>query len=157
MRNIVKKFVVIFLATIITLSNFLNVNSIFSAENLALATGYVNIPSWITKKELNVRSQPSQKNSKILGTIPDGSSVKIINATTEDEDNDNFRQGWYKVSYKNLTGYVFGDYIKIPQQEKIYTPSNSTAIKGIDLSYHQNNIDWQKVKNSGVKFVIIRG
>ena len=50
MRNIVKKFVVIFLATIITLSNFLNVNSIFSAENLALATGYVNIPSWITKK-----------------------------------------------------------------------------------------------------------
>ena len=73
------------------------------------------------------------------------------------EDNDNFRQGWYKVSYKNLTGYVFGDYIKIPQQEKIYTPSNSTAIKGIDLSYHQNNIDWQKVKNSGVKFVIIRG
>lgn len=157
MRNIVKKFVVIFLATIITLSNFLNVNSIFSAENLALATGYVNIPSWITKKELNVRSQPSQKNSKILGTIPNGSSVKIINATTEDEDNDNFRQGWYKVSYKNLTGYVFGDYIKIPQQEKIYTPSNSTAIKGIDLSYHQNNIDWQKVKNSGIKFVIIRG
>ena len=50
-----------------------------------------------------------------------------------------------------------GDYIKIPQQEKIYTPSNSTAIKGIDLSYHQNNIDWQKVKNSGIKFVIIRG
>ena len=55
MRNIVKKFVVIFLATIITLSNFLNTNSIFAAENLALATGYVNIPSWITKKELNVR------------------------------------------------------------------------------------------------------
>ena len=29
-------------------------------------------------------------------------------------------------------------------------------LKGIDVSYCQTNIDWQKVKNSGVDFVIIR-
>lgn len=29
-------------------------------------------------------------------------------------------------------------------------------IKGIDVSHHQKNIDWQKVKNTGIEFVIIK-
>ena len=32
----------------------------------------------------------------------------------------------------------------------------SDILKGIDVSKHQGDIDWEKVKNSGVKFVIIR-
>lgn len=31
------------------------------------------------------------------------------------------------------------------------------TIKGIDVSKHNGNIDWNKVKNDGVKFAIIRG
>ena len=30
-------------------------------------------------------------------------------------------------------------------------------IKGIDISAHQQNIDFEKVKKSGIEFVIIRG
>lgn len=33
----------------------------------------------------------------------------------------------------------------------------SVKIKGIDVSSHQGNINWKKVKASGIKFVIIRG
>ena len=29
-------------------------------------------------------------------------------------------------------------------------------VKGIDVSKHQGEIDWQKVKDSGVEFVILR-
>lgn len=32
----------------------------------------------------------------------------------------------------------------------------SDILKGIDVSKHQGDIDWEKVKNSGVKFVMIR-
>ena len=31
-----------------------------------------------------------------------------------------------------------------------------TAIKGIDVSKHNGKINWSKVKDSGIKFVIIR-
>ena len=30
------------------------------------------------------------------------------------------------------------------------------ATKGIDVSYWQKNIDWDKVKSAGIKFAIIR-
>ncbi len=30
------------------------------------------------------------------------------------------------------------------------------AIKGIDVSKHNGYINWKKVKNDGIKFVIIR-
>lgn len=39
---------------------------------------------------------------------------------------------------------------------RVVKPSNATA-EGIDVSYHQGTIDWEKVKNSGqVDFAIIR-
>lgn len=39
---------------------------------------------------------------------------------------------------------------------RVVKPSNATA-QGIDVSYHQGTIDWEKVKNSGqVDFAIIR-
>lgn len=34
--------------------------------------------------------------------------------------------------------------------------SGASKVYGIDVSYYQGNIDWKKVKNSGVEFVIIR-
>ncbi|MEE3357804.1 MAG: glycoside hydrolase family 25 protein [Lachnospiraceae bacterium] len=40
--------------------------------------------------------------------------------------------------------------------ELTYSDSNYTSKRGIDVSYHQGDIDWIKVKNSGVEFVYIR-
>lgn len=41
---------------------------------------------------------------------------------------------------------------------KLLTPPQDTsnAISGIDVSYHQGDIDWQAVADSGVEFAIIR-
>jgi len=37
-----------------------------------------------------------------------------------------------------------------------YTGSEYTALRGIDVSEHQNEINWQSVKNDGVQFAMIR-
>jgi GH25 family lysozyme M1 (1,4-beta-N-acetylmuramidase) len=37
-----------------------------------------------------------------------------------------------------------------------YEDSDYTSRMGIDVSYHQGDIDWEKVKSSGVEFVYIR-
>lgn len=37
-----------------------------------------------------------------------------------------------------------------------YTGSEYTALRGIDVSEHQGEIDWQSVKNDGVQFAMIR-
>lgn len=40
--------------------------------------------------------------------------------------------------------------------EQNLNQGGNTMLKGIDVSYHQGSIDFQKVKNSGIDFVIIR-
>lgn len=39
---------------------------------------------------------------------------------------------------------------------KYLTCLSGESVLGIDVSYHQGDIDWQKVKESGVEFVMIR-
>lgn len=46
----------------------------------------------------------------------------------------------------NMPGYA----------EAIAARQNSSCKKGIDVSYHNGDIDWQAVKNSGIEFAIIR-
>ena len=57
------------------------------------------------------------------------------------------------------------DYAEIPNQVGTYTNSESNdssnnspkvEIKGIDVSKYQGNIDWQKVKDAGIKFAMLR-
>lgn len=164
MRNLIKKFSAIFLASIICFCSFQNSSYIFAAENSILAKGYVHVTS--APDKLNVRSKPST-SSKIIGTIDHGKSVNIIDSVAKitkiyDKDSKSYTNvvtdPWYKISYSNGYGYVSADhnYVKLSNEDKPYQPSNSTAIKGIDVSYHQGDIDWKKVKNSGVKFAIIR-
>lgn len=154
-----RKFLAIFLASMISFCSFQNLSYSFAAENSTLSKGYVDIPSWISTRELNVRSKPSTSASKI-GSIKNGSSVNILDsiAKVAKVDGKNVvTDPWYKISYSNGFGYVSADYIKLLGEDKSYIPSNTTTIKGIDVSYHQGNINWTKVKNDGVKFAIIRG
>lgn len=37
-----------------------------------------------------------------------------------------------------------------------FSNSNKPLMKGIDVSVHNGNIDWQKVKNAGIQFAILR-
>ncbi len=42
------------------------------------------------------------------------------------------------------------------EDDTVVLTAASTTYKGIDVSVHQKEIDWQKVKNSGVSFAILR-
>jgi uncharacterized protein YraI len=55
----------------------------------------------VTAKVLNVRSGPS-KTYKKVGSLKKGAPVTITST----------KSGWYKVTYKSLTGYVYAKYIK---------------------------------------------
>lgn len=158
MRNLIRKFLAIFLASMIIFCNFQNLSYTFAAEISILAKGYVDIPSWISTRDLNVRSEPSASATKI-GSIKHGSSVNILDSIakiTKVNNKNVVTNPWYKVSYSNKSGYVSADYIKLLGEENPYIPNNKTAIKGIDVSYHQGDINWKKVKDDGVKFAIIR-
>ncbi|MEG0856891.1 MAG: hypothetical protein RSG52_10500 [Terrisporobacter sp.] len=39
--------------------------------------------------------------------------VNILDGLTTDENKDNLREGWYKISYVSTSGYVFSDYVKL--------------------------------------------
>lgn len=50
----------------------------------------------------------------------------------------------------------FNNLVVEPDSIKYVENGVDTGIKGIDVSKHQGNIDWVKVKNDGVEFAIIR-
>ena len=58
---------------------------------------------------------------------------------------------WYgdEVHGNNSVTTDFYQYFGIQKESE-------TAMKGIDVSVHNGDIDWQKVKNAGVKFAILR-
>ena len=157
MRNLTRKFLTIFIASIISFCSIQNSSYVFAAENTILSTGYVDV-STVSVDELNVRSEPSTSSSKI-GSIKHGQSVKILDSTAKIKKvngSDVVTDPWYKISYSNGHGYVCADYVKLLNENTPYIPYNTTAIKGIDVSYHQKDIDWKKVKDSGIKFAMIR-
>ena len=68
-------------------------------------------------------------------------------------------EGYLKVPYNNLAKknqYEWDKYLKNENGILKYEDNNYTTKFGIDISEHQNNIDWKKVKESGVEFAILR-
>ncbi|MEW9077122.1 SH3 domain-containing protein [Terrisporobacter glycolicus] len=88
----------------------------------------------VKTSNLNVRSGPSTSYG-VIGTITSGTNVEVLDRSGS----------WYKISYNNTYGYVSGTYITL-----------SPAQLGIDVSKWNGSIDWNKVKASGVDYVIIR-
>ena len=89
-------------------------------ENIANATSLGQ-----TTENLNLRHQ-ANTNGSILAIIPKGETITLLS----DKD----ANGWYKVSYLEKTGYVYGDYItKISHgsnSSNTTTPSASNPIEG---------------------------
>nr|WP_139133767.1 5'-nucleotidase C-terminal domain-containing protein [Lysinibacillus fusiformis] len=56
----------------------------------------------VTTYHLNVRSKPSNAG-KVYGTISKNTEITILGE----------EQGWYKISYKEKTGYVYSRYVKV--------------------------------------------
>ena len=87
-----------------------------------------------TAATLNVRSGPSTSYDKI-GTLVKDSPIEVL------EKNRN----WYKISFEDSVGYISSSYVSLNPFEK-----------GIDVSKWNGTIDWNKVKASGIDYVIIR-
>ena len=87
-----------------------------------------------TANTLNVRSGPSTSYD-VLGTISNSTNIEIL------EKNGN----WYKISFNDNYGYVSSSYISL-----------NPIQKGIDVSKWNGTVDWNKVKASGIDYVIIR-
>ena len=77
--------------------------SIKGNENTIVAYAATNKTGIVTADTLNVRSKPNT-SGKILGTLKNGTSVTILGTESN---------GWYKISYKNGTGYVSNKYISV--------------------------------------------
>ncbi|MEG0050857.1 MAG: SH3 domain-containing protein [Terrisporobacter sp.] len=88
----------------------------------------------VTSNSLNVRSGPSTSN-EILGTVKNGENFDILKKEKD----------WYKISFNNKQGYVSSSHIAL-----------NPIQKGIDVSKWNGDINWSKVKASGVDYVIIR-
>ncbi|MBM7690741.1 uncharacterized protein YvpB [Peribacillus deserti] len=82
--------------------------------------GVVNAASpayTVTASSLNVRSGAGTNYSKI-GSLPKGSSVQVIQKLSN---------GWYKISYSGMTGYVSGQYVKSTASAPTYRV-NATSL-----------------------------
>lgn len=60
--------------------------------------------------------------------------------------------GWYEDKDINLQKYTD----LMGGSEVVESNSTTTRINGIDVSYAQTNVDYNKVKESGIKFIMIR-
>lgn len=56
----------------------------------------------VARSGLRIRSNKST-NSKILGTVPYGKKIEVLDRTND----------WYKIVYNNITGYASSTYIKV--------------------------------------------
>lgn len=77
----------------------------------------------ITTETLRLRKKPTT-DSTILELISEGEKVEVLESGLGDDGN------WYKVKYKtsegNITGYVYGEFIKIENNNTQNTNQNTT-------------------------------
>ena len=77
-----------------------------------------SVPVKVTARALNVRKKPN-KSGKLITKLPEGTKVKIVKKSGD----------WYKITYKNGSGYVFGKYVRFLNPKKAPT---KTPRKNID-------------------------
>lgn len=93
----------------------------------------------IITETLRLRREPTT-DSKIVDLISEDEKVEILESNVGDDKN------WYKVKYKNNTGYVYGEFIKI-DKSNVTTPKNTTTNNTIQNNTTTNNITNTNVKN----------
>ena len=86
----------------------------YATENMAVATINRGQVVNVDGSYLRVRAEASTSSS-ILTTMTEGTTFDIISNSN----------GWYKISYNGITGYVHGDYVK-----ELYLPSYEITTTG---------------------------
>ncbi len=70
-----------------------------------------------SKTSLTLRELPD-KNSKKIMVIPSGETIAIIEEDSADATIDGIKSKWYKILYKNKTGWLFGGYLAMTNDTK---------------------------------------
>lgn len=88
-------------------------NDLALCENTAFVylTGEYNLMSY--NENLNVRDKPG-KGGKVLGKLPYGTKVTVLEHSNEKDTIDEIQDYWYKVSVNGLEGWCFGGYLAYP-------------------------------------------
>lgn len=72
----------------------------------------VETPRWGTAKSgLRLRDKPTTKDSKVIGLIPYGERVDLLEETGNEMKIDGANGKWSKVKWLNKTGYAFGGFL----------------------------------------------
>lgn len=89
----------------------------------------------VTTETLRLRKKPTT-DSSILELISEGESVEILESELGDDGN------WYKVKYKstggNITGYVYGEFIKVNNKNTETSQNNNNTNKSENINKVEN-------------------
>lgn len=137
-----------------------------SAENYKDATVEVKVEGsnkTLKDKNGNIVYVKNDKGEYVEAKYDDYYGKKTLYLRKENKDS-GVRYGWWTINgntyyYDKNGNYVTGE--QVIQGAKYYfnsegVLSSSSGVMGIDVSKWNGNINWSQVKNSGVKFVIIR-
>lgn len=86
----------------------------------------------ITTETLRLRKEATT-NSSILELISEGEKVEILESGLGDDGE------WYKVKYKNITGYVYGEFIKIDNSTTNSNNENNTTNQNTNTNTNTEN------------------
>lgn len=100
---------IIMIVAIIGLASMFFINICFAADTGKIIT-----------ETARLREQP-QTDAKVLELLSQGEEVEVIEEVN----------GWNKVKYKNVTGYIRSDLIKIEKEEAKATATNNTETENI--------------------------
>lgn len=104
------------------------------------------------------RNHESEPEDVVQVDLPVTESQEQIYETTGEKIFlDNYPQGWLPV-FADVPACVYQNEKFVSRNGRMYYLENSRIVSkfGIDVSYHQKEIDWKKVKASGVEFAFIR-
>lgn len=114
---------------------------IANGKNGYILGSLLNVPGTVNSGiGLNIRSGPST-SYQIVGSLANGASITILA----------IESGWYKIS----RGYVCADYVTLGGSPSP-APQPGTPFRMLDVSVWQGDIDFHKVKASGISHVMIR-
>lgn len=85
--------------------------------------------AYISTDKVNLRENPTTKNSNILGSLSTGNQITIVDSNKI--SGDGCSDGWYSISYNDLKGYVCSTYVTMALEKDEYLRPWNTPYKAI--------------------------
>ena len=114
-----KRILSVLLCLVICVSAFIFSNDI---KSFAVSTGYVNATN------VRIRNAPTTSGSTVLGSV--SNAYVIVNYETHGlVVNANYGDLWYNITYNDITGFLYGEYLQITEPEPEPEPEPGTTQK----------------------------